>query len=147
MTAELITIPLPRMDPREGAAVLERILVGVGALWQAGRFRQLLETPEGKAAVEAFEHAHLDVRAQLAEAVANGNGDAQILVRLPPQSARGALTFTRTILAMLSDPETAAAAGVAPLSDEDLAFSDRHLRPVEAAVAAHEFQQTRSRRV
>jgi maltooligosyltrehalose synthase len=138
-----IVITMPPVDPAEALAIYPRLTSKMGALWASGRLRTLLESEEGRTAVNAFETMLTSARNQMASFDGKRGTTMRVRVETPEDSSRAMATFVRRMLDMISDSAVMNAIVQEPLDEADRAFIEPYLVALEAGIAGHEFHQRR----
>lgn len=129
-------IDLPALDVRGMGRLVASSLDGLDHLARAGRLQALVETIDGRRAMEIFDRARTAAQAQLAEAVSEGRESFALRLVLPAGDLDLVLPFARRVFDLLADGTAMAAVGGAPIPVESARLFE-HIAGIAERALAH----------
>jgi hypothetical protein len=134
----IVSVVMPPADAPRVLELIPRVVACLGALWETGRLRPLLESEEGRDVLLTFQSMVRDVQTQLSDAVGMSMQTARVRVQFEESSGRATAAFIRRVLDMMSDPKVIGPLGAQEISGEDRSFLEPYLQVLERAVASAE---------
>lgn len=131
-----IQIHMPPVDAERALSIIGHVTPAYERPWATGRLRALADSPEGRAAIAAFERSWAGARNDLMRALSSGEPNPALRIGVPQRDARSVIAFMRRLFGMAADEEAMAAVGVEPLPPENRAYAERYFEHAEATVAA-----------
>lgn len=134
MPPEVAFFEVLSLDVRGMGRLVASALAGLERLWRTGALSPLIETRDGRRAMEIFETVRASVTAQWAEAVAQGHEHFDLRLSLPRPDLDLVIPFTRQLFDLLTDPAAMERAGGVPIGEPEVRLFEQIVKAAELSM-------------